>query len=360
MSDNCRACGSPSLRRVLDLGCVPQAKHFPLQSLPVSADEADYPLAMDLCLGCGLAQLADDDTVSDEPVGLEPQALKDQAAHAIELVDTAGWLRGRTVREFGSPHGGTWLPLLTERGFDITEGAADVVLDSFGLMHDPDQAAAFAARARCTAADGVLLVHFHSLFTIVTQSQWNSLRDGHFAYYSLTALRRLLADVGMSVVNAWEFGLYGGTVLAAAVHGAGLDPDEVVTRILQREASFGVTDPLVVAQLQRTADQHVARLRSWLEAEKSEGHEVMAYGAASRAVSLFSRARLDSGLLRAVADASPAKQGRRMPGTDIPIIAPEEMVATKPDWVILTLPDLLPEVNKKYHELDGRWRVDIG
>lgn len=360
MSDGCRGCGSPGLHRVLDLGCVPQAKHFPPANSPIAADESGHPLAMDLCTACGLAQLADDDTISDEPVGLEPQALKDQAAEAVDLVAAGGWLRGQTVREFGSPHGGTWLPLLTDRGYTVTTEPADVVLDSFGIMHDPDQRAAFARRAQATERDGVLLVHFHSLLTIVTCKQWNSLRDGHFAYYSLTALSRLLADAGMQIVNAWEFGLYGGTVLAAAVHGSGHTCDDSVTRILESEASFHITDPAVVGGLQLSADNHVDALRGWLETELAQGREVMAYGAASRAVSLFSRARLDSTLVRAVADASPAKQGRRMPGTDIPIVAPEDMVAAKPDWAVLTLPDLLPEVSKKYPELDGRWRIDIG
>jgi C-methyltransferase C-terminal domain/Putative zinc binding domain/Methyltransferase domain len=360
MSDKCRGCGADGLQRVLDLGCVPQAKHFPLATTPIAEDESDYALAMDICTTCGLAQLADDDTISDEPVGLEPQALKDQAAQAVDLVASAGWLQGHTVREFGSPHGGTWLPLLTERGFTITTGPADVVLDSFGIMHDPDQREAFGRRAQATAHGGVLLLHFHSLHTIMTHHQWNSLRDGHFAYYSLTALSRLLAGAGMQVVSAWEFDLYSGTVLAAAVHGNDHPCDESVTRILQKESEFDVTNPDVVKGLQRSADNHVNELRGWLEKELADGHEVMAYGAASRAVSLFSRARLDSTLVRAVADASTAKQGRRMPGTDIPIISPEDMVAAKPDWAMLTLPDLLGEVSEKYPELDGRWRIDIG
>ena len=88
------------------------------------------------------------------------------------------------------------------------------------------------------------------------------------------------------------------------------------------------------------------------------GRTVLAYGAASRAVALFSRAGLDSGLVAAVADASPAKQGRRMPGTDIPIVSPDELLAAKPDRVLLTLPDLLPEVSARFPELDGRWKVD--
>jgi hypothetical protein len=85
---------------------------------------------------------------------------------------------------------------------------------------------------------------------------------------------------------------------------------------------------------------------------------VFAYGAASRAVSLFSRAGIDTKLLRGVADASPSKQGRRMPGTDIPIVSPKELLEANPDRVLLTLPDLLPEVSARFPELAGRWKVD--
>lgn len=353
----CRACGHTELSRVLDLGKVPLAKHFPLASEPLQAEEADHPLAMDLCAACGLAQLADDDTASDEPRGLEPQALQDQAAAAITLVEAAGWLRGDSVLEFGSPHGGTWIPLMTDRGFITATEQASTVLDSFGIMHDPDQHGAFRRRAQATAPGGVLLLHYHSLATIVTKGQWNSLRDGHFAYYSLTTLRRLLETVGMQIATAWEFDLYGGTVLIAAVHGHA-DADESVQRILAAEEALGITDSAVVSGLQRSADVHAASLRGWLEAEAAAGRRVQAYGAASRAVSLFSLAQLDSRLIAAVADASPAKQGRRMPATDIPIISPEDLIAAKPDVVYLTLPDLLPEVSARYPELDGRWKLD--
>ena len=76
-------------------------------------------------------------------------------------------------------------------------------------------------------------------------------------------------------------------------------------------------------------------------------------------MALFARAALHPALLRGVADASPAKYGRRMPGTGIPIITPAELVAAQPDRVLLTLPDLLPEVRSALPELDKTWVVDI-
>lgn len=354
----CRGCGEPDLDRVLDLGKVPAADYFPTATEPVRSDETSHALAMDVCLACGLAQLADDDTVADEPRGVEPQALKDQAHDAIRRVAQAGWLRGDTVLEFGSPHGGTWIPLLAERGFTSVTSAADVVIDCLGIMHEPDQRGAFEVRAQVVGQDGVLLLQFHSLMSIVTLGQWNALRHGHFAYYSLTSLMRQLDAVGLRVVQAWEFDLYGGTVLVAAVPRDGR-PDASVRRILAAEDALGITDPAVVASLQASADRHLKALRTWLEEERGAGRRVLAYGAASRAVALFSCAGLDSRLLAAVADASASKQGRRMPGTDIRIVSPDELVATNPDRVLLTLPDLLPEVSARYPELEGRWMVDV-
>ena len=70
----------------------------------------------------------------------------------------------------------------------------------------------------------------------------------------------------------------------------------------------------------------------------------------------------DAGLLPAVADASPAKLGLRMPGTAIPVISPAELTARRPDAVVLFVPDLLPEVRKAYPEIEvngGEW-LDAG
>ncbi|GAA1479678.1 class I SAM-dependent methyltransferase [Gordonia sinesedis] len=355
----CRACASAEVTTVLDLGRVPAADYFPPAGEPVDPDESGHPAAMGLCGQCGLAQLLDDDTVTSEPRGIEPQALVEQAAQAVSDAASAGWLSGRTVAEFGSPHGGTWIPHLADYGFDEVPsdhpGGADVVIDSLGIMHEPDQRAAFAGRAAATAPDGVLLLQFHSLAAIVKHGQWNALRHGHFAYYSLPALVDLIARSGMHVATAWEYDLYGGTLMVAARHGSGM-PDERVRALLDREAAM--TDPTAVGALQRAADNHAAGLRAWLARMADEGLSVYAYGAASRAVAVFDLAGVDARSIVAVADASPAKQGRRMPGCDVPIISPSDLTAAQPDRVLLTLPDLLPEVRQQFPELDGRWVID--
>ncbi|MEN0139099.1 MAG: transferase [Rhodococcus sp. (in: high G+C Gram-positive bacteria)] len=356
----CRGCAGSDTVRVLDLGCMPAADHFPPQWSPIDPCESAHPLAMELCLRCGLAQLADDDTTPEEPHGVEPLALRNQAADAVRTVAVSGHLDGDTVLEFGSPHGGSWLGLLAERGFcpPAPGRPASVVLDCFGLMHEAHQRTALRERANATASDGILLLQFHSLAAIVTHGQWNALRHGHYAYYSLTALQHMLGDVGMSLSSAWEFDLYGGTVLVAARHGVRSVTSAAVWKILSAEDELGVCTPQSLGRLQREADDHGRMLHDWLDTMAGHGRRVYAYGAASRAVALFSRAGIDRRLVGAVGDASPTKQGRRMPGTDVPIISPAELVAADPDLVLLTLPELYAEVRQELPELEGRWVVD--
>ncbi|SDO73478.1 Putative zinc binding domain-containing protein [Nakamurella panacisegetis] len=351
----CRACTAVDPVVVLDLGTQPAADHFPLMTDP--GPDAAFPLAMRLCRSCGLAQLDDDLSEADEPRAVEPEALRLQAAQAVGLVERAGLLTAaRTVAEFGSPHGGSVVPLFTARGLtEVPGGPADVVFDSFGMMHEADQADAVGRRAARLAIEGTLLLQFHSLEAILRQGQWNALRHGHYAYYSLTSVVPLLAAVGLRVVTAWEFDLYGGTVLLAARRDG--RPDAAVQRILEREAAAGVTDPAVSARLQQAVDLDASALHAHLSDQKRSGRTVFGYGAASRAVALLAVAGVDAELLAGVADASRAKQGRRMPGSGVPVISPEQLVAADPDEVLLLLPDLLPEVERNYPALAGRWRV---
>jgi hypothetical protein len=315
-----------------------------------------------LCADCGLAQLVDDPTDAEEPRGVEPAALIAQSVDAVERAAFAGWLRsGMSVAEYGSPHGGSWLGLIADRGLTLADDDehADVVVDCFGLMHWRDQAAAIAERADRLAPGGVLLLQYHELRAIVRHGQWNMLRLGHYAYYSLTALVEMLARVGFTARTAWSFELYGGTVLLAATRDG--SADATVSRILQEEAEMGVREPAYVGQLQDRARSSADGLRRWLAEQSTTGRTVFGYGAASRAVAMLAMARVSRADLAAVADASVAKWGRRMPGTEVPIISPADLVNARPDRVLLLLSDLMDEVRQGLPQIEaegGDW-IDI-
>ena len=318
----CRACRGSDGYLVLDLGEQPPCHYFPRRDDP--GPDPVYPLQMWLCSSCGLAQLLADPTVPEEPRGTEPAALVAQAVDAVERVIAARLLPEQgVVAEYGSPHGGSWLELLARRGLvpSASGGQVDVIVDCFGLMHAADQHQALAERAARLAPGGVLLLQYHALATIIRCGQWNALRHGHYAYYSTTALAGMLAAAGLSPLTAWQFDLYGGTILLAATRDtAGYGgPDDVVRSLLAEDARVGVRDPGTFLGLQRDVRSHARALHDWLSSERSAGRAVLGYGAASRTVALLCQAHVDRTLLPAVADASPAKTGLRMPGTDIPV-----------------------------------------
>jgi hypothetical protein len=258
------------------------------------------------------------------------------------------------------------LPNLGELGLRPVAGSAvaDVFVDGvFGMMHAADQSAALDASLARLAPDGLLLFQFHSLAAIVGGDQWNAVRHGHYAYYSTPVVRRMLADRGLVMTHAWTFPLYGGTVLVAARRATGAPSvDASVDTTVATEIAAGVLDADVVAGLQRAVDTSTAALRSLLDTCSDRGQVVYGYSAASRAVALLHMAGIGRDRLPGVADASPGKHGCRMPGTDVPVVSPSELVTAAPDLAILFVPDLLPEVRAALPEIEqrgGRW-VDAG
>ena len=353
----CRWCGGTDGTVVLDLGEQPPSDHFPPADDP--GPDPVHPLRMWLCGACGLAQLAEDPTTPEEPRGAEPDALVAQARDAVARVEAAGLLpRGGTVSEFGSPHGGSWLGLLGATGLteaSAADGPADVVVDCFGLMHAADQRRGLEERTAATAPGGVLLLQFHTLAAIVADGAWNALRHGHFAYYATPVLARMLDELGFEVTHGFLFDLYGGTVLLAARRRGVAGPRDPasVQALLERETALGVTDPAVLAGLEDAARRSAEDLRAHLVASRDAGRHVLGYAAASRAVPLLNRAGVGVDLLPAVADGAPAKQGRRMPGVGIPIVAPDAVVARRPDEVVLFVTDMLAEMRRRMPEVEA-------
>ncbi|MGK5173606.1 methyltransferase C-terminal domain-containing protein [Geodermatophilus sp. CPCC 205761] len=336
---------------VLDLGLQPACDDFPLpDDPPVMA----HPLRLWACDRCGLVQLPDRSPAPREPRAVEPAALAAHARQSVAWVLERGLVSpGSTVREFGSPHGGSWAGPLADRGLRAVEDddrPAETVVDVFGLMHEEDQRAGLHRRVAALAPGGLLVLVFPPLETVVSQGQWYAVRHGHHAYPSTAVAARQLAECGLAVVASSLHHLYGGTRLLAARRGAlGGEPVRQVPDVSRAALSA----------LAGGVRAGVAALRGHLEGQAAAGREVLGYGAASRAVPLLIAAGVGPDLLPGIADASPAKHGRLVPGTGIPVISPAELAAARPDEVLLFLPDLLEEVRAGIPGVErsgGRWR----
>src|SRR4029434_4965726 len=143
---SCRWCGSHNGVRVLDAGLQPPSDLHPKPSDP--EPDPEFPLIMVMCLDCRLVQLESDPTTAEEPRGLEPQALVEQAEAAIHQAEAEGYLRpGIRVLEYPSPHGGSWVEQLERRSLiEVSQCPAELLVDIFRMMHEADQRAAFLGR----------------------------------------------------------------------------------------------------------------------------------------------------------------------------------------------------------------------
>jgi hypothetical protein len=358
----CRWCASRSGVRVLDAGSQPPSDLHPHPSDP--EPDPEYPLVMVMCLQCRLVQLESDPTTPDEPRGLEPSALVEQAEAAVNDAEMHGYVRsGMRVLEYPSPHGGSWVEQLTRRSLiEVAQGPADLLVDIFGMMHAADQRTALAERASQMSADAILLMQFHTVAAIVRSGFWNALRHGHFAYYSTPVLVRMATELELVAVTAVEYPLYGGTVvLALAKMGSRWGGQgKSVTNLVEREMAEGVLEPTAVASLNESLATSAAGLATYVAEATSRSETLAGYRAASRAAALMRCAQLSAQDLIAVADAAPGLHGRTMPGSRIPIVSPGDLVANRPDKVLLFVPDLLNEVRQALPEIElngGRWVV---
>ena len=281
----------------------------------------------------------------------------------MERLAAAGWLSGRSrVAEFASPHGGSWLGLLADRGLTPVAdgGPADLVIDSFGMMHDADQSAALAERVARVAPGGILLLQYHSLGTIIRLGQWNALRHGHFAYYSTSALVGMLEANGFIARTAWRFDLYGGTVLLAASR----EPGPRSTHDRSVLSSCPMTPVSEFATLSasgacRVTPKPMPRgFATGSSPSEPQGKKCAGLRCRIACGRALCRAGVDRRLLPAIVDTSAPSMGSACRGRTFPSSSPATLATHPPHVVLLFVPDLLTEVRRAFPEVEesgGRW-----
>jgi len=357
---SCRGCGSAEVARAVDLGPQPAADHFPPVSTP--GDDPRWPLELWFCRTCTLVQLGPVEPLLPEPpLAIESAtSLQHATASVRDLVRDHPELAGATVAEFASHHGGSWIPDLLAAGCrTVGDGErAHLVVDVHGLAHEPAIGRCLAQRAERLAPGGLLVLEFHHLLPLLVDSQFDTVRHGHWSYLSLGALSRLAAALGLTVASVRQVPLFGGSLQVMLRHtGAGdrLDPvDASVKAVLDDEAAAGVDDPDRLAELHAGAHRTGTALHDYLVAQRAQGRTVLGYGAPSKAPVLLDISRVGPDLLAFTVDAAPGKHGRRIPGCGVPIRPVDDLRAARPAVVLVLTWDIVDEVISQL-EADGGW-----
>ena len=270
-------------------------------------------------------------------VGIEPTAGTAEAAQAkgIETI----------VEFFGAAFA---------RRFVAERRQADLILGNNVLAHVPDIDDFVCGLREALAPAGSVTVEFPHLLKLVQEAQFDTIYHEHFSYLSLRTVQRIFAAQGLAVWDVETLPTHGGSLRVWAQHVANPRPVEPrVAALLVEEDAAGMRGHAFYQGLQARADAIKHDLLAFLIEQKRAGRTVVAYGAAAKGCTLLNYAGVRPDLLPFVVDASPHKQGRFLPGSRIPVLAPEALQTHCPDFVLILPWNLREEIAADHASVRG-------
>jgi SAM-dependent methyltransferase len=399
----CRACGGRLSVTMADLGVQPPSNAF-LASMAEVRHEKRYPLRAKVCEACKLVQV-DYDVAPEELFGnyVYFSSYSDEwLAHArryaemaaerfelgpaslvVELASNDGYLL-RNFVERGIPVLGidpsdtvaraaekVGVPTLVEffgeplaRRLASEGRRADLVVGNNVLAHVPRLNDFVAGIAALLKPSGTVTIEFPHLLNLIEHVEFDTIYHEHFSYLSLYAIERVFARHGLRIYEAEELPTHGGSlrIFAAPSSREGLDEGPRLKALRAREAAAGLAD---LATYERFAERvEVCRkaLKEFLARAKREGKTVAAYGAAAKGNTLLNFCNVSSDDIPMVADRNPHKQSKFLPGTHIPVVAPEDLMRARPDYVLILPWNLQGEIRRQLADIaewGGRFVVPV-
>ena len=382
----CRHCGSELHLPFLDLGSAPPSNAY-LSEAALRAPEVWFPLRVLVCTHCWLVQ-------TEDHAGREALFTQDYAyfssfsttwlAHAqryvdqmiarfdlnasncvVEVAANDGYLL-QYVQQAGVPCYGIEPTTSTAsaargKGIDIVERffgvelaeelvragrQADLIAANNVLAHVPDINDFVSGFTRLLKPQGVVTFEFPHLLRMVQKNQFDTAYHEHYSYLSLTAVQRIFAANGLTVFDVEELPTHGGSlrVFAQRSDTCAHAQTPAVAAVLQMEATAGMTTPEFYREFQHRAEKVKDDLVLFLIDAKRKGLKVGAYGAAAKGNTLLNFAGIRPDLLPYVVDKNPAKQGKCMPGSRIPIVDEAYLKAHRPDLILILPWNLREEV----------------
>lgn len=225
-------------------------------------------------------------------------------------------------------------------------GKADLLCGNNVFAHVPDINDFTAGLKAALAPGGVVTLEFPHLMRLIEQAQFDTIYHEHYSYLSLGVVRAIFAAHGLKLFDVEELPTHGGSLRVYGAHAE--DSNTIrpaVGEVLEAEERFGLRGRAIYEAFQPRIETIRADFLRFLLDERAAGRTVAAYGAAAKGNTLLNYCGVrGADLVRFVVDASPHKQGRYLPGSQIPVLAPEAIARERPDTIVILPWNLLDEI----------------
>ena len=391
----CRHCTAELTLPLVDLGTSPPSNAYLTEPL-LHAPEKWFPLRVLVCQKCWLVQTEDftqaDDLFdaeyayfsgfSDSWLAHSEKYVADMVqrfdltaqSHVVEVAANDGYLlqyfKTRDIPCTGVEPTASTAAAARAKGISIVEDffgvrlakelissgkQADLTAANNVLAHVPDINDFVAGFAVLLKPQGIATFEFPHLLKLMAENQFDTIYHEHFSYLSLCAVERIFKANGLSVFDVEEHTTHGGSlrVFAQRSDTGQQSRHARVDALLDRESLAGMLDIAYYSDFQTKAEQVKNGLLEFLLQAKRNGKSVAAYGAAAKGNTLMNFAGIRPDLISFVVDRNPAKQGKFMPGSRIPIWAETEITKRRPDYVVILPWNLRNEVMTQLDYIKG-------
>jgi hypothetical protein len=367
----CRVCRTDRLAEILDFGDLVLTGVFP------GTREEQVPsgrVRLVLCQECGLVQLGDTfppEEMYGDNYGYRSGLNASMVAHLERIVhrleSRVGLVAGDRVLDIGA-NDGTLLRSYETAGLvrvgidptiakfrdfypdDITavddffsaeaygrvaDGPARVVT-SIAMFYDLEDPVAFARDIGSVLTDdGVWYFEQSYMPWMLRSGAYDTICHEHLEYYSLTTIKRILDDAGLHLIDAATNAVNGGSISVVASRDPGTGPSVYAQWLLEQERNDRVHSPEAWVEFRQKVMSRQKDLHSLLSRLVDSGASVMALGASTKGNVLVLTTPVTTDLVSKVGDVNPYKFGRFLPGSGIPIVSQDEVLADQPDYLLI-------------------------
>ena len=379
----CLGCDSALPEPFLDLGKTPLANSF-IRPERAHLPEATYRLAVAFCPLCHLVQLTDrvppEDLFSEylyfssysDSFLEHARAMAESLTRrfhlgadtlVLEIASNDGYLlqyfQKNGIRVLGVEPARNIAAVAESRGIptlnrffgqEVVEeitghfGKADLIIGNNVLAHVPAINEFLQAVKACLTPDGTAVFEFPHLGDLLDRTAFDTIYHEHVFYFSLSAIRTLVERAGLHLFDVSRQAIHGGSLRVFLGHQEIQPTSPNVAALLSEEQTAGLTGPERFAAFGRQVIALKQNLVATLRRLKASGKRLAAYGAPAKGNTLLNYCGIGTDYVEFTMDRNPHKQGLCLPGTHIPIFAPEKIRETKPDYLLILPWNLKDEI----------------